>query len=450
MESIHTLFLEDILRKGLNRALELGAEDFAGVGHRSQVAMTRFSNNSITVTKYHDISSITIYVGNKGRRMTSSIEKIDEDVVLRDIERMVETAASVKPSEFYSRLPKGDVDYAMLPGRYDKRVKDLPDKHVDIVEAVINKALKAGAKRVSGAFTSLVGKTVLSTSGGRVGEYRSSNIELNVRAFVEKDESGQGAAVSTSLDDLDYEGLGETAGATASAYRKPRLVKPGKYDLLSSGVVAGDLLGAVSMGASAFYVDSGLSPFMGKLGETVADEKLTLSDDPTLEGNPGAVPFDVEGTPTRKVNVIEGGVLETYYHNVTTAKKYGVESTGHAGFIVPYPNSVVIEAGEMDREDMLSELGEGIFITNNWYTRFQNYVTGEFSTIPRDAAFYVKGGEIDHSIKGARISDTLTRMLKSIRVLSKDRNWVKWWEFDVPSLTPTLIIDEVPVTTGYR
>ncbi len=433
----------------MDRALSLGVEDFAGIGQRSQVAMTRFSNNSITVIKYHDVSTATVYVGYKGRRMTSSIEKIDEDVVLRDIERMVETAVAVKPAEYYSSLPKGDVDFALTSGKYDQKVRDLPDRHVDMVESVINEALKAGAKRVSGTLASHVGKTVLATSGGRVGEYRSSNIELNVRAFVEKDESGHGAAVSTSLEGLDYEGVGETAGAMASAYRKPRLVKPGEYDVLISGIVAGDLMGVVSMGASAFYVDSGLSPFMGKLGEKIADERLTLSDDPTLEGNPGAVPFDVEGTPTGKVNVIVDGVLKTYYHNVTTAKKYGVESTGHAGFIVPYPHSVVVEAGEVDREDMLSELGKGIFITNNWYTRFQNYSTGEFSTIPRDAAFYVKGGEIDHSIKGCRISDTLTRMLNSIRTLSRDRSWVKWWEFEVPSLTPSIIVEKVPITTGY-
>ena len=63
---------------------------------------------------------------------------------------------------------------------------------------------------------------------------------------------------------------------------------------------------------------------------------------------------------------------------------------------------------------------KGIYITNVWYTRFNNHATGDFSTIPRDGAFYVENGEIKHALKDVRISDNLLRMMKNISLVIID------------------------------
>ncbi|MFQ5710929.1 MAG: TldD/PmbA family protein [Candidatus Geothermarchaeales archaeon] len=449
MSSLYVIFIEEILEKAMERALDLGAEDFSGWGGRGQSFITRFSNNLITVTKFYDISTMNFYIGYKRRRTLARIDEIDEKVALGKIEEMIRTAKNMKPSKFYTRLPSGDIEYNPPPGRYDPKMIDLDEKNIDIVEGAINSALESGARKVSGVLASSAEKNLLITSGGRRGEYRSSEIALNVRAFRDGESSGHGVAVSTYLDGLDYEGAGEKAGSLSKMAEKPKVVKPGVYDALLSPVVMADLLSAVSMGTSAFYVESGLSPFEGKIGEKVLDEKLTICDDPTIEGNPGAVPFDVEGTPTRSVTMIKRGVLETYCHNSSTAEKYGVESTGHAGVIVPLARSVVVEPGEVKEEDMMRELGDGVYVTNTWYTRFQNYKTGEFSSIPRDAAFMVEKGEIKHPVKGMRISDSLMRMLKSIRNLSEERSWVRLWGQELPALTPSFTIEKLNITTGH-
>ena len=95
------------------------------------------------------------------------------------------------------------------------------------------------------------------------------------------------------------------------------------------------------------------------------------------------------------------------------------------------------------------ELRHGLILTSNWYTRFKNYRTGEFSTVPRDGTYLVESGEVKAAIKGIRISDSLERMFSSIRLLSEEREWVQWWEVDTPTLCPWVLVEGVTVTKAY-
>jgi len=95
---------------------------------------------------------------------------------------------------------------------------------------------------------------------------------------------------------------------------------------------------------------------------------------------------------------------------------------------------------------MISELGNGIYVTNCWYTRFQNYSTGDFSTIPRDGIFLVEDGELSDPIKEIRISDNMQRLLKNISALGNDTRHIHWWEAETPCFTPHVMIKDVNIT----
>ena len=94
--------------------------------------------------------------------------------------------------------------------------------------------------------------------------------------------------------------------------------------------------------------------------------------------------FDDEGTPTQSTKIIEGGVLTSYLHNLTTAKRFKTESTGNAGWIEPDAWNLEVGHGDSGYSEMVKEMKRGMSLTSNWYTRFTNYRTGEFSTVPRD------------------------------------------------------------------
>ena len=87
-----------------------------------------------------------------------------------------------------------------------------------------------------------------------------------------------------------------------------------------------------------------------------------------------------------------------------------------------------------------------MMVTNDWYLRYQNYGTGDFSTIPRDAMFRIKNGQIAGPVKDLRISENILGIVKNIEAMTRERKWVKWWEVDTPTLAPTALVSKVKFT----
>ena len=106
-----------------------------------------------------------------------------------------------------------------------------------------------------------------------------------------------------------------------------------------------------------------------------------------------------------------------------------------------------MDLGDMSREKLFKEVKRGLYLTNTWYTRFQNYAKGDFSTIPRDGIFLIEKGEVKQSLKDLRISDNASSLLGNVAGISKERQHVHWWgEADPPSLSPYVLIKDVHIT----
>ncbi len=73
-----------------------------------------------------------------------------------------------------------------------------------------------------------------------------------------------------------------------------------------------------------------MSLLKGKEGERIAAPFITIVDDPRYEENYVMRTFDGEGVAAYAKNVVEDGVLVTLLHNLKTAAKAGVKSTGNA------------------------------------------------------------------------------------------------------------------------
>ncbi len=189
-----------------------------------------------------------------------------------------------------------------------------------------------------------------------------------------------------------------------------------------------------------------MSVFVNKLGQKVAPDIVTLKDNPAEYSLANRV-FDDEGVPTRENVFIDHGVLKTYLHNTSTAKIFKTETTGNAGLVMPTPWNIEMEQGDMSKEELFKQVKKGLYLTNTWYTRFQNYAKGDFSTIPRDGIFLIENGEIKQSLKDIRVSDNVLAMLNNIVAISKERQHVHWWgEADPPSLSPYVLIKGVHIT----
>ncbi|MEM2017188.1 MAG: TldD/PmbA family protein, partial [Nitrososphaerota archaeon] len=329
------------------------------------------------------------------------------------------------------------------------KVRGLPEHLVGYVETSVNEALNQGAIRVAGTLTYSAGRRILKTSNGAEGISRSSSISISVRAFAADDATGHFVSIATDDKSFKPEVAGRMAGQIAKLAVNPVECEPGTYEALLGPMISANILEQAGDASSAFYVDAGFSFLTNLIGREVASNVLTLVDDPTIPETVGAEPFDDEGLPTRKNIIIDSGVLKTYLHNSTTAKKFGVESTANAGLIIPQPFNLLVEGEGRPLDKLISGIDDGIYVTNNWYLRYQNYRTGDFSTLPRDGIFRIRKGSIEHPVKNLRISDNMLNLLKNIREISQEKYWILWWEVDKPVYAPYISLSELTFTRPY-
>ncbi len=253
----------------------------------------------------------------------------------------------------------------------------------------------------------------LSSVTGNAGEF--------FRVVLDNGEEKQtgGEYLPNGFDKPDSERLEKINKAITEARAKfgAGTVKTGKYNV----VFKNDQMEAIlSTFLSAFFADNvqkGMSLLKGKLGEKIAADCITITDDPFSEDNTVQIPFDGEGVPTRCKNVVENGVLKTYLYNLMTAKKDGVETTGNAArgaaSIGTRVYTFYINKGEMTREDLLKKAGNGIYVTAmKGFHAGANAVTGDFSI--ESEGFILENGEIGAPVKSFTVAGNFFELLKQI------------------------------------
>ncbi|MEM2215376.1 MAG: TldD/PmbA family protein [Nitrososphaerota archaeon] len=438
----------DSLDRFISLASELGATDTVIEVYKGLTRMIRFSNNEITVVKEMVNERVAVYAAIREKRAILEINDASTPSIKKAVKEVVEMAKKSRPSDLYAPLPKGPFKYNSELLKVGK-VRGLPEHLVGYVETSVNEALNQGAIRVAGTLTYSAGRRILKTSNGAEGISRSSSISISVRAFAADDATGHFVSIATDDKNFKPEVAGRMAGQIAKLAVNPVECEPGTYEALLGPMISANILEQAGDASSAFYVDAGFSFLTNLIGREVASNVLTLVDDPTIPETVGAEPFDDEGLPTRKNIIIDSGVLKTYLHNSTTAKKFGVESTANAGLIIPQPFNLLVEGEGRPLDKLISGIDDGIYVTNNWYLRYQNYRTGDFSTLPRDGIFRIRKGSIEHPVKNLRISDNMLNLLKNIREISQEKYWILWWEVDKPVYAPYISLSELTFTRPY-
>lgn len=132
--------------------------------------------------------------------------------------------------------------------------------------------------------------------------------------------------------DLDIAGCIDEAAERTISHLDYAPIETGRYTCVFSPEAFLDLIGAFSSLFNARAVLDGVSlSSRESLGEQLAVPFLSIHDNGLHPGNIGASAFDGEGTPTRRLALLEGGVLRHFLHSEATARAFGVEPTGHAG-----------------------------------------------------------------------------------------------------------------------
>ena len=246
---------------------------------------------------------------------------------------------------------------------------------------------------------------------------------------------------------FDVEGCAKEAVSRAVAQLGGAPVPAGKYRILFENQAMADLLSAFSPMFSADAAQKGLSLLAGKEGETVAASDVTILDDPFDAVNPRA--FDAEGVPCATKAVVEGGVLKTLLHNLKTAKKAGVPSTGNggrAGAAAPVgvmPTNFFLKPGTDSYETLVEKLENGLIITDvSGLHAGLNTVSGEFSLLA--SGKLVEKGKTVRAVEQITVSGSFLSLMRGVEAVGSDLR------FGMPGAScfgsPSVLVGELSVS----
>ena len=236
-----------------------------------------------------------------------------------------------------------------------------------------------------------------------------------------RDETG---AHGYELFDVEFpEKIAERVSKKVTQQLEAKTLKSG----LHPAVIGTNIVGVLAHEALGHICEADLalsgSAVMGKIGEKIASEKVTIFDSALIPQGFGAIKYDDEGVQGQKTLLIHDGVLLGFMHNRETAGKMGVEPTGNAraqDFRFPpliRMRNTCLEKGDYAFEELLEDIQFGYFLEA--FRGGQANLDGTF-TVGVQSAFKIVKGELGHPVRNAGISGNTLETLRQVDACGKD------------------------------
>ena len=268
---------------------------------------------------------------------------------------------------------------------------------------------------VSGACRTGVQETAVVSSLGTRAYHAGTFAGLIINTMSDTS-AGWAKGGSWRLSDMDTEALGREAVSKAVDGREPVAIEPGRYPVVLDTYAVDDILEALSLyGMGAQAVQEGRSWMNDVIGDQAMSPSVTIWDDGSApQGWP--VPFDAEGVPRRRVDIITDGVVNTPVHNSYTAGKEGTVSTGHQAYFTggPIASNLFMQPGNASLNDLIASTERGLYITRFFYTRLAHSKGCVMTGMTRDGTFMIENGKITHPVKDLRFTQPYVEALAGV------------------------------------
>ncbi len=322
------------------------------------------------------------------------------------------------------------------------------------IGAICDAALARGFRAAGTHAIDLAEHAVANTAG--VAAYAPATVAY-LRALVLGAHGGSGYAddLGARLADLDPVGIAERANEKCALDRDRAQLPPGEYEAIFEEDAVAEILRIMSItGCGAQAVAEGRSFMSGAVGERVTGPRFTLHDD-ALDPRQLGVPFDPEGTPKRRVALVEAGVVRGPVYDRWGAKAAGTESTGHAADperygLQAHAGTLVMAGGSATRDELIGSVGRGILITRFHYTNSPDPKRATMTGTTRDGTFLIEDGRIVRALANLRYTMSALDLFAGIDLLGPQRVVRDWWSTNgmgsIVCLAPPMKVSRATIT----
>ena len=274
---------------------------------------------------------------------------------------------------------------------------------------------------------------LVANSEGVYANDRQMRVRLSINAVADKGEGTQTGSASPGArkgleffsEDVDPEAVGREAArqalVMAGAGYCPAGLMPVVIDNAFGGVIFHEACGHSLEASSVAY---GTSQFAGKLGQQIANEKVTAVDDGTIPNAWGSINFDDEGTPSHRNVLIENGILKSYMIDKFGGRRMGMAPTGNARresyayVTTSRMTNTFICAGSDSNDDISSSVDFGLY-AKAMGGGSVNPATGQFNFSVREG-YLIRNGKVAEPVRGASLVGTGSEILMKIDMVGKE------------------------------
>lgn len=362
---------------------------------------------------------IRIIKDNKvGFAYTSDFSKIKETAE----QALSNTNLNKEDENIAFSMPEKKIE---VEGIYDKNYKNLDiETSIDFLNNIIETAEEKECEVTSAGFSAdQYEQVVLNSNGVSLSMEKTlfaAGLSVNVINGTDIATSYD-SITSTNFNNLDGNQLSEDVCNLALNSLGGQNIETDDYDVVLDYHAATGLLSTFISAFSSENVERGRSILKGKEGTEITTKSLSLTDDSTYAGGLYTRPFDGEGTISRKTQLIENGVLNSFLYDIYNANKADTKSTSNGSRSygttpAVAPSNLIFNFKESIG---INEIQNGVLVTSVLGAHTANPITGDFS-VEANNAFKIKNGEIATPIKKAMISGNIFELLNDCQRIESD------------------------------
>ena len=410
----------------------------------------RINEQNVESFNYADSKGIGVRIVKSGKVGYAYTEKFDAETFKKIVDEAIENAKftedddvvimenypknSDTPNVYSEELDKVDVTKKI------KLAKDLEKYAKEVDERVFNVpyAVYADGKSYSR----------IANCKGLDKEDTQNYAYAYVAALSAEDDDkrmGMDFLITRDFGEFDPKKMAEEGVKKSTDLLNGKPAESGKYAVVFNNEMMATMLATFSGIFNAKSVQEGRSLLKDKIGQKIANEKVTIVDDGLHPDGFSTSAFDSEGYPTGKTVLIENGVLKSYLHNTITARKDGVNSTGNGsrgykGTLGINTSNFLIEAGDHKETDLFAKHEKIIEVVSlQGMHSGANAISGDFSLGAQ--GFLWENGKRVHSLKPFTVSGNFLQMLSGVEAIANN------FKFDMSSNgASSVLINELNIS----
>ena len=413
---------KSLMEKLIKISTNAGAENAEVIMAKGQGQSAECRLGKIEAIESSDALDIglTVYIGKKTASVSSS--RTDNDSLLKMVDRVISMVKLTPENPFCGIASKDQVAKNWSKINMLDPYRPTPKKLIDLALETEESARSVKGITNSEGAGAAWGKTDISmmSTNGFFGHLERSSHSISVSVIA-----GEGSEMET---DYDY-----TAKAFAEDMRSPKEVglraakralsrlnssqgTTGNFPVIFDPRVSKSIAGHISSSINGASVARGTSMFLEKMNEKILNTSIDVVDDPKLYRGHGSVPFDGEGLPTIKRNVIEKGILKGWLLDLASSRQLDLKPTGNArrgigGPASPGTSNFMISPSKISPKELRNDIKSGLYVTELIGSSV-NLITGDYS---RGASgFWIIDGEITDPVSEITIAGNLKEMFLNL------------------------------------